>query len=99
MTVEYFDGIKNVPLSEWRPNLGTELGGRVSLSMLTGFVPFLSRGIAMRADALAALPWSIRNQSDDDVADCLDCLDAGGGALCDDALTCAAVSCNIDLTQ
>ena len=39
----------------------------MSLATLTGFVPFLSRGITMRADALAGLPWSIRNKSDDDV--------------------------------
>ena len=62
-----FDGIKNVPLSEWRPGWGTEEGSRLSLATLTGFVPFLSRGINMRADALAGLPWSIRNKSDDDV--------------------------------
>jgi hypothetical protein len=38
------------------------MGTRLSLATLAGFVPFLSRGIAMRADALAVLPWSIRNQ-------------------------------------
>jgi len=62
-----FDGIKNVPLSEWRPGWSNEEGNRLSLATLAGFVPFLSRGIAMRADALAGLPWSIRNKSDDDV--------------------------------
>jgi SPP1 gp7 family putative phage head morphogenesis protein len=56
-----------VPLSEWRPGWSNEEGNRLSLATLAGFVPFLSRGIAMRADALASLPWSIRNKSDADV--------------------------------
>jgi len=56
-----------VPLSEWRPGWSSEEGNRFSLATLAGFVPFLSRGIAMRADALASLPWSIRNKSDADV--------------------------------
>lgn len=46
-----------------------------------------------------AFSFCTGDHSDADVGDCLDCLDAGGGALCDDAITCAAVSCNVDITQ
>ncbi len=68
MTVTYFDGMKNAPISDlsaWRLPEGES--ARVGLSTLSGVVPFLSRGVAMRADALVAIPWSIRNANDDDV--------------------------------
>jgi SPP1 gp7 family putative phage head morphogenesis protein len=68
MPVTYFDGRKNTPISDlsaWR--IPADDAVRIGQGVLTAAVPFLSRGVIMRADALTAIPWSIRNAKDEDV--------------------------------
>ncbi len=75
MQVEHrlFDGVKSVPLGalhgDWLEQAEGEAGDELSAAAAYRLVPYLYRAVDLRARAVSALPWSLRDSDGCDVRD------------------------------